>query len=90
MRDPKRPRKFTEEFKRRIVALYDGGSEFRNAEIDAPLSAFGVERSVSRPGSPHDNTVVESTSRVLKRELVRRRPFASEEHPRTELFVRVN
>ena len=25
MRDPKHPRKFTEEFKRQIVALYDGG-----------------------------------------------------------------
>ena len=25
MRDPRHPRKFTEEFKRQIVALYDGG-----------------------------------------------------------------
>lgn len=68
----------------------DGGSEFCNAEIDALLSAFGIERSVSRPGNPHDNAVVESTNRVLKRELVRGRPFASEEHLRTELFDWVN
>ena len=54
------------------------------------LSAFGIERSVSRPGNPHDNAVVESTNRVLKRELVRGRPFASEEHLRTELFDWVN
>ena len=30
----------------------DGGSEFCNAEIDALLSAFGIERSVSRPRQP--------------------------------------
>ena len=42
-----------------------------------------MERSVSRPGNPHDNAVVESTNRVLKRELVRGRPFTSEEHLRS-------
>lgn len=64
----------------------DGGPELRDAEIDAPLSAFGVERSVSRPGNPRDDAVVESTNRVLERELVRGRSFASEKHLRTELF----
>lgn len=28
----------------------DRGSEFCNGDVDAPLSAFGIERSVSRPG----------------------------------------
>ena len=64
----------------------DRGSEFCNGEIDALLSAFGIERSVSRPGNPYDNAVVESANRMLKRELVRGRAFASEEHLRTELF----
>lgn len=47
----------------------DRGSEFCNGDVDAPLSAFGIERSVSRPGNPCDNAVVESADRVLKREL---------------------
>lgn len=51
----------------------DRGSEFCNGDVDAPLSAFGIERSVSRPGNPYDNAVVESANRVLKRELVRGR-----------------
>ena len=68
----------------------DRGSEFCNGEIGALLSAFGIERSVSRPGNPYDNAVVESTNRVLKRELVRGRAFPSEEHLRTELFDWVN
>ena len=64
----------------------DRGSEFRNGEIDALLSAFGIERSASRPGNPCDNAVVESANRVLKRELVRGRAFASVERLRAELF----
>lgn len=35
----------------------DRGAEFCNAEIDALLAAFGIERSVSRPGNPHDVNV---------------------------------
>ena len=66
------------------------GSEFCNGEIDALLSAFGIERSVSRPGNPCDNAVVESANRVLKRELVRGRAIASVERLRAELFDWVN
>lgn len=68
----------------------DRGSELCNGEIDALLPAFGIERSVSRPGNPYDNAVVESANRVLKRELVRGRAFAPEERLRTELFDWVN
>lgn len=68
----------------------DRGSESCNGEVDALLSAFGIERSVSRPGNPCDNAVVESTSRVLKRELARGRAFPSEDRLRTELFDWVN
>lgn len=68
----------------------DRGSEFCNGDVDALLSAFGIERSVSRPGNPCDNAVVESANRVLKRELVRGRAFASEERLRAELFDWVN
>lgn len=68
----------------------DRGAEFRDAEIDAILTAFGIDRSVSRPGNPHDNAVVESTNHILKRELVAGRRFASEEELRAALFDWVN
>ena len=68
----------------------DRGSEFRDAEVGAVLSAFGIERSVSRPGNPHDNAVVESVNHILKRELVRGRRFASEAELRAQLFDWVN
>ena len=41
---------------------------------------------MSRPGDPCDDAVAESASRVLKRELVRGRAFASAERLRAELF----
>ena len=64
----------------------DRGAESRNAETGAPLTAFGIERSVSGPGSPHDDAVAESTDRILKRGLVAGRGFGSEEEPRAALF----
>lgn len=54
------------------------------------LGAFGIRRSVSRPGNPCDNAVVESTNRILKRELVRGRALPSKDRLRTELFDWVN
>ena len=66
------------------------GPEFCNAEIDAIPADFGIARSVSRPGNPHDNAVVESTSHILKRELVAGGRFGSEEELRAALFDWVN
>ena len=62
------------------------GAEFRNAETDAPLTAFGTERSVSGPGNPHGDAAVEPTNRILERELVAGRRFGSEEEPRAALL----
>ena len=56
---------------------------------DAP-GALGIDRSVSRPGNPRDNAVVESTNHILKRELVAGGRFASEEELRAALFDWVN
>lgn len=64
----------------------DRGPGFCNGDAGALLSAFGVERPVPRPGNPCDNAVVESTDRVLERELVRGRALPSEDRLRTELF----
>lgn len=53
---------------------------------DAPLTALGIERSASRPGDPRDGAVAESTSRILKRELVAGRRLGSEEGLRAALL----
>ena len=52
------------------VSRTDRGSEFDNAEIDLMLEAFGIERSPSAKGCPHDNAVDESTNEMLKAEPV--------------------
>ena len=55
----------------------DRGSEFDNSEIDLMLEAFGIERSLSAKGRPHDSAVDESTNRILKAELARRETFGT-------------
>ena len=64
----------------------DRGAELCNAGIGALPTALGIERSVPRSGDPHDDAVVESTSRILKRELVAGGRFGSEEEPRAALL----
>jgi putative transposase len=53
----------------------DRGSEFDNMAIDEILEVFRVERSLSRKGNPYDNAVIESTNRILKKELIYQRTF---------------
>ena len=50
----------------------DRGGEFDNTGIDELLRVFGIKRSLSRKGNPYDNAVVESTNRLLRKELVYR------------------
>lgn len=54
----------------------DRGSEFANSDIDDLLEAFDIRRSLSCKGDPYDNAVIESTNRILKKELIYRRAFA--------------
>lgn len=61
------------------------GSEFANPSIDDLLEAFDIRRSLSRKGNPYDNTVIESTNRILKKELIYRRAFTDLGQLRREL-----
>ena len=63
----------------------DRDSEFANAEIDLMLEAFGIERSLSARGRPHDSTVDESTDRILRAELVHRETFGTTREFQAEL-----
>ena len=55
----------------------DRGGEFDNTRIDDLLDVFDIKRSLSRKGNPYDNAVVESTNRLLKKELVYRNHYAT-------------
>ena len=63
----------------------DRGGEFDDTRIDEPLDVFGIKRSLSRKGDPYDNAVVESTNRLLKKELVYRNSYATIEQLRRDL-----
>ncbi|MFR2293098.1 MAG: integrase core domain-containing protein [Bifidobacterium breve] len=48
----------------------DRGGGFTGERIERILDVFGITRSLSRPGSPYDDAVVESTNRLVKKELI--------------------
>jgi transposase InsO family protein len=54
----------------------DRGSEFKNQVIEQILDAFGIERSLSAKGTPHDNAVAESMYNIVKTEFVFGNQFA--------------
>ena len=63
----------------------DRGGGFDNAKIDELLDVFDIRRSLSRKGNPYDNAVVESTNRLLKKELIYRNHYTSLEQLRSDL-----
>lgn len=63
----------------------DRGGEFDNAKIDGLLDVFDIGGSLSRKGDPYDNAVVESTNRLLKKELIYRNHYTSLEQLRSDL-----
>ena len=63
----------------------DRGGGFDNAKIDGPLDVFDIGGSPSGKGDPYDNAVVESTNRLLKKELIYRNHYTSLEQLRSDL-----
>ena len=62
----------------------DRGGGFGNARIDGLLDVFGIRGSLSGKGDPYDNAVVESTDRLLKKELIYRNHYTSLEQLRSD------
>lgn len=63
----------------------DRGGEFTGGRIGRMLSVFNITRSLSRPGNPYDNAVVESTNRLVKKELIYKNVYTSVEQLRSDL-----
>lgn len=68
----------------------DRGNEFKNQIIDEIIKAFGIERSLSAKGSPHDNAVSESMYNILKTELIFGESFDNIDELELKLFEYVN
>lgn len=64
----------------------DRGGGFAGERIERMLDVFGVTRSLSRPGNPYDNAVVESTNRLVRKELIHRNVYTNVEQLRSDVF----
>ncbi len=64
----------------------DRGVQYAAGNFRSALAAAGLTPSMSRRANCYDNATMESFWSTLKLELVYRRPFASHQQARTELF----
>ena len=55
----------------------DRGKEYDNEVIDDILTAFGIDRSLSRKGNPYDNATSEVLNKTIKVEFVYQNTFDS-------------
>lgn len=63
----------------------DRGGGFTGERIGRMLDVFGITRFLSNPGSLYDNAVVESTNRLVKKELIYDNVCTSVERLRSNL-----
>ena len=63
----------------------DRGGGFTGERIERMLDVFGITRSLSGPGNPYDNAVVESTDRLVKKELIHRNVYTNVEQLRSDV-----
>lgn len=68
----------------------DRGTEFKNEKIDILLKENNIQRSLSKPGNPYDNSVAESMYKTLKKEFVKGQNFSNLEVLDLELFDYIN
>ncbi|MBN7936016.1 integrase core domain-containing protein [Bifidobacterium longum] len=63
----------------------DRGGGFAGERVERMLDVFGITRSLSRPGNPYDNAVVESTNRLVRKELIHRNVYTNVEQLRSDV-----
>lgn len=69
-----------------IDAFHSGrGPESDDMALDEMFEVFGVTRSLSKRGCPHDDAVAESADKMLRAEFVYRESFGSLEELRVKL-----
>ncbi len=61
-----------------LVFHSDRGTQYRSHAFLEKLDKYGIVQSLSRPGNPHDNAVIESFFSSMKREELYRREYTSE------------
>lgn len=69
-----------------VMVHSDQCSQFRSKDWRDFLTAHSLEPSMSQPGNCHDNAVAESFFRLLRRERIKRKPYATRDHARPDIF----
>ena len=69
-----------------LTLHHDQGSQYRSLHYRAKTAKAKIRLSMSRPGMPYDNAMIESFFANLKLEINDGRPFENREAARTAIF----
>ncbi|OTX31450.1 hypothetical protein BK717_22905 [Bacillus thuringiensis serovar malayensis] len=72
--------------KKGLIIHTDQGSQYTSSNFQATLKKYGAVSSVSRKGNPHDNALMESFYKTIKRELIQDANCKTPEQARKEIF----
>ena len=69
-----------------LIFYSDRGSQFASKGFQEMLRIYGINGSMSRPGSPYDNSCVESFFATLKKEQINKRKYVIMEEVQRDVF----
>ena len=69
-----------------IIVHTDRGSQFTSKAFQKILSNFKAISSMSGPGNPYDNAVIESFFKTLKSDLVNDKDYINQEKAKIDIF----
>ena len=72
-----------------LVFHDDQGAQYTSRSFQRCLDSHGRVQSVSRPGTPLDNAVAESSFRTLKRESMEGRSYGTGDEAKRDIFKRI-
>lgn len=72
-----------------LVFHDDQGAQYTSRSFQRCLGSHGIAQSASRPGTPLDNAVAESSFRTLKRESMEGRSYGTGDEAKRDIFKRI-
>jgi putative transposase len=71
----------------RGLIFHDGQeNQYTSRAFQKTLEHHGITQSISRPGNPYDNAVVESFFKTLKRGFIKGQAYEDQEETKQEIF----
>ena len=69
-----------------LIVHTDRGSQYSSKKFQKTLSKYNAISSMSGPGNPYDNAVIESFFKTLKTDLINDKDYTNQEKAKIDVF----